>query len=184
MTDAAPAGLYRADPSHSSVLFRIKHLALAWYTARFTRVSAELTFDPDRVEAMALTADVDLGSLRAEYQGTDKDWDKELSDGEQFLDAARHPTARFVSTRIERTGDDRALVHGEMTFRGQTRPFVFDATYNGAMLDHPSGTPLIGFSATGVLKRSEYGLTFFLGPRMPDEVQIIVEAEFALEGGQ
>jgi len=179
MTDLAPAGHYVADPNHSSVLFRIKHLALAWYTGRFTRLSAALDFDPENPTVMALTAEVELGSVRAEYAGAEKDWDKELAESEQFLNAKAAPLARFVSRSVERRGEAQALVHGEMTFRGVTRPFTFESTYNGAMLDNPMvGKPMIGFSAVGVLKRSDYGLTFMVGPRMPDEVQIVVEAEF------
>lgn len=71
-----------------------------------------------------------------------------------------------------------------MTFRGQSRPFKFATTFNDAMLDHPSGVPMIGFSASGTLRRSDYGLTYGLSPRMPDDVQIIVEAEFAKQEGK
>ena len=185
MTDQpakAPTGLYHADPSHSSVHFRIKHLALSWYTGRFGTLSAELDFDADNPEAMAVRADVDLRSLAMFYAKDDKDWDKELAEGEQFLDATKNPHARFVSTKVMRTSEDTADVTGDLSFRGGTHPFTFKAVFNGAMLDHPLGAKMIGFSANGVLKRSDYGLTFGLSPRMPDEVQIIVEAEFAMQG--
>ena len=175
----APAGHYALDASHSSLLFRINHLALAWYTGRFTRLAADLAFDPERPEAMSLTASVALGSVRTEYQGTDKDWDRELAESADFLDAGRAPLATFASTSVSPRGDAQADVAGDLSFRGVTRPFIFDVTYNGSMLDHPVGKPLIGVSARGVLKRSEYGLIFGLGPRMPDDVQIILEAEFA-----
>ena len=185
MTDQpaqAPTGRYHADPSHSSVHFRIKHLALSWYTGRFGTLSAELDFDADNPETMAVRADVDLRSVAMFYAKDDKDWDKELAESEQFLDATRNPHARFVSTKVMRTGDDTADVTGDLTFRGAAHPFTFQAVFNGAMLDHPSGAKMIGFSATGVLKRSDYGLTFGLSPRMPDEVQIIVEAAFVTQG--
>lgn len=174
-----PAGRYLLDPNHSSVPFRIKHLALAWYTGRSTRPVADLNVDSDRPHAMSLTASVALGSVRTEYQGADKDWDHELAASPDVLDAARQPLASFRSTRIAVTGDDSAEVHGDLAFRGVTRPFTFESAHNGSMLDHPAAKPLIDFSAKGVLKRSEHGLTFGLGPRMPDDVQIIVEAEFA-----
>ena len=182
MTDLPPAGLYVADPSHSSVHFRIKHLALAWYTGRFAKLSAELDVDPANPEAMSVRAEVDLRSVAMFYAGTDKDWDKELAESDQFLDALANPNARFTSSKVTRTGDDTADVEGNLAFRGQTHPVTFSATFNGAMLDHPSGAPMVGFSAMGLLKRSDYGLTFGLSPRMPDEVQIIVEASFAKKG--
>jgi polyisoprenoid-binding protein YceI len=62
--EIAPAGRYRADASHTSVLFRIKHLALSWYTGRFVRAAATLDFDPDWIEAMRLDAQVELRSVQ------------------------------------------------------------------------------------------------------------------------
>lgn len=181
-TPKAPTGRYRSDPNHSSVHFRIKHMALAWYTGRFATMSAELDFDANNPEKMVVRADVDLASVRMFYAGADKDWDKELAESEQFLDAARNPMARFVSTSIKLTGEDAADVTGDLDFRGATHPFTFKAAFNGAMLDHPSGAKMVGFSATGVMRRSDYGLVFGIGPRMPDDVQVIVEAEFKNEG--
>ena len=174
----ASRGRYEADPSHTSVLFRIKHLGLSWYTGRFVRVAATLDFDPDDVAQMRLDARIELKSIQMNYLGTDKDWDKELAESDQFLDAARHPIARFVSYRIQRTGDETADVQGTLSLRGFDRPFTLATTYNGSIPDRQTGRPRIGFSAQGTLKRSQHGLTFGLGPAMPDDVQVIVEAEF------
>ena len=182
MADHAPPGLYRADPNHSSVLFRIKHLGLSWYTGRFTRVGAELDFDADHPERMAVRAAVELASVAMAYGGTDKDWDKEMAESDAFFDAERAPTAAFASTRLTPTGDTTADVLGDLTFRGHTHPLTLTATFNGAMLDHPSGAKMIGFSAHGVLQRSDYGLVFGLGPRMPDDVQLVIETELAHTG--
>ena len=87
MTDIAPAGRYIIDVNHSSLLWRIKHMGLAWYTGRFTRFEGALDFDPEAIEATKLTAAIDVRSVRAEYQGTDKDWDRELADKPELLDA-------------------------------------------------------------------------------------------------
>ncbi len=37
-----PAGAYRLDPRHASVLFRIRHEGLSWFTARFDGKDATL----------------------------------------------------------------------------------------------------------------------------------------------
>lgn len=57
-----------------------------------------------------------------------------------MLDTQAHPTVRFVSTNI-RTGldgleDGDALVFGNLTMRGQTRPLTLVAR-----MDHPTGAP-------------------------------------------
>lgn len=104
MTDLPPAGRYVADPSHTSVLFRIKHLALSWYTGRFARAEAALDIDPADIAATKLEASVDLGSVAMFYAGSDKDWDKELAESEHFFDVLKASTARFVSSQVTKTG--------------------------------------------------------------------------------
>lgn len=172
-----PKGRYVSDPDHTSVLWRIKHLALSWYTGRFTKVDIALDFDRDEPQAMRVEARIELRSVRMHYTGTDKDWDVELAEKPEFFDVKRTPLATFVSDDVRQTGPQTAEVEGKLTFRGVTRPVTFDATYNGAMTDHWSGIPMIGFSATATLSRSAFGLDAMAGPRLPDAVQIIVETE-------
>ena len=49
------------------------------------------------------------------------------------------------------------------------------------MLKDQFDRTLVGFSATATLIRSAFGLTYFLGPLMPDEVQLIIETELVLK---
>ena len=59
-----------------------------------------------------------------------------------------------------------------------TQPFTLDVVYNGSMEKHPhDGTPKIGFSAKGSVKRSEWGMDFAI-PALDDAVEVIVETEF------
>lgn len=180
MSDLVPAGRYNAETNHSSVTWRIKHYGLAWYTGRFAKFGAVLDFDPDNITGMRLDAHVELTSVRTDFDGP-TDWDDDLANREDLLDAARHPVARFVSTAIELTGDMTADVNGDLTLRGVTRPIVLATTYNGGLLKDQFDRTLIGFSATGILRRSEFELTYFLGALLPDEVQLIIEAELVRE---
>ncbi|MBY0612982.1 MAG: YceI family protein [Beijerinckiaceae bacterium] len=181
MTDISPPGRYRADINHSSLIWRIKHFGLSWYTGRFTRFESTLDFKPDAIETMKLDVSVDIASVRGEYQGTDKDWDDELANSANFFQGKTYPKASFTSARIEKKGDAMAKVHGDLTIKGITRPLTLDAIYNGSMLEDPFKRTLIGFSATGTITRSQFGLTYFLGPLLPDEVQLIIETEMVLE---
>ena len=51
-----PAGTYRLDPRHASVLFRIRHEELSWFTARFDTRDATLEFDPGDPSRSRLSA--------------------------------------------------------------------------------------------------------------------------------
>ena len=68
---------------------------------------------------------------------------------------------------------------GDLTFRGVTKPVTLDVTYNGtASFPWAPDQPKIGFSATGSLKRSDFGLDIMV-PSLGDEVDLLIEVEFA-----
>lgn len=181
---APPPGRYALDPTHASLIFRVDHLGLSDYTARFKRFDAELAFDPERPEDCAVVATVEVASLETDFPLPDYDFNAQLT-GPEWLDAAEHPEMVFRSIRIEPTGPRSARVHGELTLLGVTRPLVLEATFNGGYAGHPMdpGGSRIGFSARGRLLRSDYGLDHGLPPAgstlgVGDAVEVIVEAEF------
>jgi polyisoprenoid-binding protein YceI len=62
--------------------------------------------------------------------------------------------------------------------RGVTKPVTLNATMNAALAKHPMmDMAIFGVSATGTIKRSEFGLTELV-PFIGDEVQLVIEAEF------
>ena len=99
--------------------------------------------------------------------------------GDDFFDAAKYPTATFVSTRILRTGKTTANVDGNLTLHGVTRPIVLHVTFNQA------GTlPVVniydaGFQATATVKRSDFGMGAYTN-FITDEVPLQLEGEFHL----
>jgi polyisoprenoid-binding protein YceI len=179
----APAGVYALDKTHASVTFRINHLGLSHYTARFTRMEAELKFDPAHPEAMSVTATVDPHSIKTDYPNKEPDFDAELQK-DKWLDTGKYPEMTFKSTKVELTGPNTARVTGDFTLHGMTKPVTLDVTYNGFMhLDMGAPGDHIGFSAHGSLKRSDFGVKEGIpqpGSNMGvgDDVEFIIEAEF------
>jgi len=181
---APVAGTYTLERAHSRVLFKVNHLGFSTYIAPFTAVDATLTFDPDAPETMAVQAMIQTASVETLYPDPDLDFNA-LITGPDFLDAAQFPTITFTSTAIALTGEKTADVTGDLTLHGVTRPVTLHVTYNGgwgAMPMDPAGAR-IGFSATGSLNRSDFGLGFGLpapGTTMGvwDEVRIEIETEF------
>ena len=66
-TDEVPAGSYKLDREHASLIFRVNHLGFSNYTARFKRFDAKLEFDPRNLAASKVTATVDPDSLETDY---------------------------------------------------------------------------------------------------------------------
>lgn len=176
-----PAGEYRIEESHASLVFRVNHLGFSNYTASFSEFDAVMQLDPANPAAATLTATVDPRSLTL-INGP-AGFKEELI-GPQFLDAAQFPEMRFVSRSVEVTGPATARIVGDFTMHGQTRPLTLDATFNGGYAGHQMDpNARIGFSARGTLKRSEYGIAYGIpapGTTMgvSDDVTIEIEAEF------
>lgn len=171
-----PAGAYRLDPRHASVLFRIRHLDLSWFTARFDLRDGTLELDPTDPSRSRLNASVDATSVDTGLlnpQG-ERAFDRSIG---RAIGAETTPTITFASTAIERTGEHSARVTGDLTMNGQTHPATLDVTFGGGRTDPLRGNAVVlGFSAQGIIRRSQWGVTqwsAFAG----DEVQIVIEAE-------
>ncbi|MDY6978443.1 MAG: YceI family protein [Pseudomonadota bacterium] len=179
-----PAGDYRLDPAHASLIFKVSHLGFSMYTARFTDFDARLYFDPRQLEAAKLQARVDARSLETDFPNPKQlDFNAQLQ-GEEWLATEKHPQIRFVSTDVKMTGDREMQVTGDFTLRGVTRPLTLNVRYNGGYAGHEiDPNARVGFSATGTVKRADYGMDFGLPPAgsnmgVGNDVQVIIEAEF------
>lgn len=96
---------------------------------------------------------------------------------EPYFNTTKFPAMTFVATKIERTGDTTGKITGDFTMLGVTRSVTLDATFIGGG-EHPMmKTPTLGFSATGSLKRSAFGLEKLI-PMVGDDVTFDVQAEF------
>lgn len=180
-----PAGAYTIDPMHTSVTFRVDHLGFSKYTARFKKSTAQLQFDPANLAASSVTVTVDANSLETDFPDPALvDFNAELR-SEKWLNAGKFPDITFRSTNVEVIGPRTMRINGEMSMRGVTRPMTLEAKFNGGYAGHPMDkNARIGFSAHGVLKRSDFGISYGIpapGTTMgvSDEVSVIVETEFS-----
>lgn len=177
-----PAGAYKLDPAHASLLFRVNHLGFSHYTGRFSKFDVQLQLDPANPAASTVTATIDPRSLGLENPPAG--FTNELL-GAQWLNAAQFPEMSFRSTAIELTGPNTARITGDFTMHGVTKPVTLDATFNGGYAGHPMDpNARAGFSAHGVLKRSDFGIS--IGVPAPgttmgvsDDVEIIIETELS-----
>ncbi|MDX2276304.1 MAG: YceI family protein [Hyphomonadaceae bacterium] len=173
---ALPAGEYRLDPRHASVLFRIRHQGLAWFTARFDSIDATITLDPQNPTQSELRASVDPTSVNTGVLSANgaRNFDRQIGEA---LGAAATPQISFVSTSITRTGEFTGRITGDLTMNGQTHPVTFDVTYAGGRTDPLRGATAVGFSANAIIQRSQWGVTQW-SMFTSDEVQLVIEAEF------
>lgn len=178
----APAGTYRLDKTHASLVFKVDHIGFSNYTGQFRAFDATLQFDPENPEAMAVTATIDALSL--DIPSPPDGFLDELKSA-AWLDAVGHPEMTFRSTSVTLTASDAARVEGALSFRGVTAPVAMDVVFNGGYQGFPPYDPnaRIGFSAKGVLQRSVFGMTIGV-PTLEapvgvgDRVTFEIDAEF------
>jgi polyisoprenoid-binding protein YceI len=182
----APAGAYKLDPNHTSLLFRLQHVGLSNYVMQFMKYDVQLTLDPARPEASSVTVTIDPTSVRTTFQGdfkaTHKDspynsFEERIAREGNFLNSDQFPTITFKSTKVEKQGD-KYRITGDLTFLGQTHPVTLEATATGSYDKHPfTQRGAVAFAATTTFNRSDWGMTGtqqFLG----DAVTVEFNGEF------
>lgn len=168
---ASPPPSYNIDPVHTRVVFLVGHAGFSRSIATISGVGGALYFDPERWEDSRV--DIELPVARIDFG--DEDWNQRML-ARGFFDVRNHPVARFVSTRVEPLTGDAAMIHGDLTIAGTTRPVTLSARLNEVGRNPVNFRRTVGFSATARLDRREFGLD-----RYPNvighEVEVMIELE-------
>ena len=169
------AGTWTVDPTHSEVSFTIRHLMVSKVRGRFGKFDAEIVTAEDPV-ASSVTASVDLSSI--DTGNADRDAHVRSAD---FFDVDKHETMTYRSTAIRPDGDD-FIVEGELTLRGVTKEVPLKLEVNGFQPETPFGDTRVGFSASGEIKRGDFGIGFNApleggGVVLGEKVQIHLELQ-------
>ena len=176
--DLAPrpeiSGNYVLDPEHSSVIWSVSHVGLSNFTGRFDQIEGQLEFNSENPEQSKIFIQIDPTSVSTGLP----DFDKTIGLKSDYFNGDEYPAIVFVSDSISITGENTGQISGDLQFRGRSHLFVLDVTYNGAgkSFGHPGET--LGFSATGQLNRSDWGLTTLKNFGIGELVTLRIETEF------
>lgn len=166
------AGTYQVETSHTQVTFSLLHFGFTQYSGLFSGATGSLTFDPAHPAASKLSVSIPVASV----QTTSAKLTDELH-GADWFDAARYPTATFVSTKVVPTGAGSAAVTGNFTLHGITKPLTLQVHYVGAGINPMDKAYTLGFQATGTLKRSDFGVKTYV-PMVGDDVTLSIAGAF------
>jgi polyisoprenoid-binding protein YceI len=167
-----PSGTYAVDKSHTYVVFSYLHMGLAYPLLRAIDIDGELDLNVGAMEKSTVSIAVAADSFRTNLDF----FDKELA-SRKFFHAEKYPHITFATHSYIPLSDSLGELTGFVTIRDVTRPIVLSVTINGAM-EHPAlNKPIIGFSATGSLSRSDFGLDRFVS-QVGDQIDVRIEAEF------
>jgi polyisoprenoid-binding protein YceI len=172
----APAGAYKLDASHTAVVWRVQHMGVSMYTARFDKVEGGLTLNPADPTKSALTVSIDTASVSTGLRNAQGElaFDKKIAEA---LGAPAHAAITFRSTALTRTSPTTGTITGDLTLNGVTKPVTLNATFGGGRVHPFAQHYLLGFSATAQFKRSDFGVTSWAGG-VGDVVQVQIDAEF------
>jgi len=169
--------LWKIDPVHSQVNFKVKHLVVSTVTGHFDKFEATIQSDKQDFNDAQISFEAEINSINTK---------NEQRDGHlksvDFFDAAKYPKMSFVSTLVKKVSDYEFQVVGDLTMRGVTRQITLDVIYNGTVAGF-GGSQVAGFEIRTKLNRFDFGLQWNAltetgGIVVSNEVQIEVLAEF------
>ncbi len=147
------SGDYTIDPSHTRIGFSARH-------AMVTKVRGH--FDDFEGTAHVDTANPANSSVKVLIKAASVTTGNEQRDGHlktpDFFDIENHPEITFVSTNVERDGDEWEIT-GDLTINGVTKSVTIPFEETGSAKD-PFGNTRVGFEGGVTIDRTEWNLLF------------------------
>jgi polyisoprenoid-binding protein YceI len=167
---ASALATYSVDPTHSSMVFRVKHMDVAYFYGSFRQLGGTVQLDLEnlsqsKVEVTIAAASVDTG---------DSGRDKHLKSVD-FFNAEEFPSIEFKSKKIARKDGEVFEVSGDLNMHGVTKAVTCDVELTG-QVDTPRGSKA-GFETTFTIKRSDFGVDYMVGKGLDDEVRVTLSLE-------
>ena len=174
ITQPMGMALYEIDTAHSMILFRAKHNNVTYNYGRFNEFTGKIMIgssvrahSESMVEFEVKAASVDTGNEKRDQHLRSSD----------FFSAKQFPVITFKSTKvIEKEGEEDVLeVTGDLELHGVKKSITVDVEITGRAKGK-NGESLMGFESIFTIKRSEFGMTYGIGP-VSDDIRLIVSIE-------
>lgn len=170
------AATYQIDPAHSVAGFTVRHMMVSNVSGAFSKLSGTVDFDSNNPSQSKIDVTIDPASVDTRNSGRDNDLRSA-----NFFDVANYPAITFKSTRVDKAGEGKYRVVGNLTIHGVTKEVVLD-------VDGPTpevqaqGAFRTGASATTKIDRKDFGIIWNRaldsgGVVVSDEVRINIEVE-------
>jgi polyisoprenoid-binding protein YceI len=164
------ADVYRIDPDHSTITFRVKHMGIAFVYGRFNDVEGSYAFDETATENCFI-------EIRVKAENIDTGNEKRDSHlrGPDFFDTDKFPTIVFKSVFVKKLQESTYEVVGYLTLHGITQFVTVQAVKTGN-IQIPGGELRTGFETAFMVRRSDYGMKYMLGG-VGDKIELTVSVE-------
>jgi polyisoprenoid-binding protein YceI len=168
--DSASAAPMTVDAVHSSLVFRIKHMDIAWFYGSFTKIAGEINLQE---KDGSVLIEVDADSVDSNNEGRDRHLKSQ-----EFFGVKEFPKITFKSRSVAKKGEDWEVA-GDFTMHGVTKPLTVVVKHTGTGEDPRAGTKS-GFETQFTIKRSDFGMSYGVDKKaLGDEVQVMLSVEAA-----
>jgi len=171
------AGTYNTDPGHTLIGWRVSHFGFNDYFGIFGDATGTLVLDPAKPNASTVDITIPVGKVTTASAGLKGHLLRAGKEGGKADFFGPAPAdAKFVSTSVVAKGTT-AKITGNLTLNGITKPVVLDTTFSGAGNNPFNKKATVGFHATAVIKRSEFGISYAV-PMISDDVTLDISVAF------
>lgn len=171
---AAPAqtSTWKIDPVHSGINFEILHLGVANVRGSFAHPSGVIHLDEKDVTKSSVEATIDTASVNTNEPKRDEDLKSDA-----FFNVQKFPAMTFKSTSLTKA-DGKLQMTGDLTLNGVTKPVTLAVDGPTAPQKGMQGGIVSGFSASGVVHRSDFNFGSKYGPPvLGNDVKFTIDIE-------
>jgi polyisoprenoid-binding protein YceI len=171
-TSAFAADTYAIEPNHTYPSFEADHFGgLSTWRGKFTKTSGSITLDraakTGSVDITIDTDSIDFGHAKL----------NEHVMSEEMFDVRKYPQAVYKSSSIKFNGDKPAVVNGELTLHGVTKPVKLVIDHFKCMQHPMFKREVCGANAVATFNRSDFGIGYGTQMGFSPEVKLAIQVE-------
>jgi polyisoprenoid-binding protein YceI len=169
--------IWKLDPAHTQIEFKVKHMMVTTVTGTFTNFGAEVTTEGENF----MSAQVSFWADTASVTTHNEQRDGHLRSGD-FFESEKYPKMTFVATGFRAVDNDGSYeMVGDLTIRDITKNVKLGVEFGG-ILKNPWGQEIAGFTISGKINRKDWNLNWNAaleagGLLVSDEVRIHCEVQ-------
>jgi len=165
------------DPMHSNIEFKIRHMVITTVTGHFKQFESEVITENNDFTTAKIRFSANISGI----ESGNPDRNGHLM-SDDFFNAEKFPTLNFEGTKMEKSGDEEFVLHGNLTIRDVSKPIQLKVNYGGTIKDF-YGNHRAGFEVTGSIKRKDFDLKWNAfteagGAVVSDEVRIVCNVQY------
>ena len=176
------AGTYTADAGHTVIVWQINHMGFADYFGLFGAITGILVIDPAHLDAAQVAVRIPVSKVVTANPGLTGALLRPNTTGKPDYFGPKPADAGFVSTKVTPRPDGKsAVIDGNLTLNGVTKPVSLTAQFIGAGKSPYGGGLNVGFQAIARINRSDFGLNADI-PLVGEQVDLQISATFQKKG--